>query len=134
MVSTLHFPQSLHEPRLKPYSLKMVQQLHLPNGRIVEYVIDGAPDGFPLVWCHGTPGACLPPPSLVTSCKAKGIKIISLSRAGYGGTTRKLGRRIVDSVADIRALNEHLGIERCVAAGWSGGGASRSICVPENTD
>lgn len=100
----------------------MSQQLHLPDGRIVEYLVSGAQDGFPLVWIHGTPGAYLPVPSLVAACEKKGIKVISLSRAGYGGSSRNKGRRVVDAVKDIQAVNEYLGIKRCLVGGWSGGG------------
>ncbi|RDW63709.1 hypothetical protein BP6252_11254 [Coleophoma cylindrospora] len=100
----------------------MAQQLNLPDGRNLDYLVSGAKDGFPLVWIHGTPGAYMPPPSLVTACEKKGIMVISFSRAGYGGSTRKQGRQIVDYVADTQALIDHLGVERCLVGGWSGGG------------
>lgn len=100
----------------------MAQQLHLPDGRIVDYLVSGAQDGFPLVWIHGTPGAYQPVPSLAAACKKKGVKVITLSRAGYGGSSRNQGRLIVDAVADIQAVNEHLGVDRCIVGGWSGGG------------
>ncbi|KAF8857505.1 putative valacyclovir hydrolase [Acephala macrosclerotiorum] len=107
----------------------MAQQLHLPEGRIVEYLVSGDLNGFPLVWIHGTPGAYLPVPSLVAACKKKGVKVISLSRAGYGGSSRNKGRRVVDAVADIQAVNKHLGIERCLVGGWSGGGPHALACA-----
>ncbi|CZR56699.1 uncharacterized protein PAC_06588 [Phialocephala subalpina] len=111
----------------------MAQQLHLPDGRIIEYLVSGDQDGFPLVWIHGTPGAYLPVPSLVTACKKKGIKIISLSRDGYGGSSRNKGRRVVDAVVGIQAVNEHLGIERCLVGGWSGGGPHALACAARLT-
>ena len=100
----------------------MAQQLQLPDGRIVEYLVSGDQDGFPLVWIHGTPGAYHPIPSLAAACKKKGVKVITLSRAGYGGSSRNKGSRVVDAVADIQAVNEHLGVKRCLVGGWSGGG------------
>jgi len=104
----------------------MAEQLTLPDGRIVEYLVSGAPDGFPFVWIHGTPGAYLPVPSLTTVCKSKGLKVITLSRAGYGGSSRRKGRSVVDAVDDIKAVNEHLGVGKCLVGGWSGGGELRS--------
>ena len=100
----------------------MAQQLHLPDGRIVQYLISGDPDGFPFVWIHGTPGAYQPVPGLTAVCKKKGVKVITLSRAGYGGSSRNRGRSVVDAVADLHALNEHLGVKQCFVGGWSGGG------------
>lgn len=101
---------------------KMAKQFTLPDGRILDYSVSGAPDGFPLVWLHGTPGAYTEIPSLVAGCEKKGLKLISFSRAGYGGSSRNKDRRIVDNTADVQALLEHLGHERCVVGGWSGGG------------
>jgi len=100
----------------------MAQQYKLADGRNVDYLVSGAKDGFPLVWIHGTPGAYTPLPSLTAICEKKGIRVITLSRAGYGGSTRKKGGQVVDVVADIQALNEHLGVDRCFVGGWSGGG------------
>ena len=100
----------------------MAQQFRLPDGRNVDYLISGAKDGFPLIWIHGTPGAYTPDSSLAAACEKKGLKLITLSRAGYGGSTRQRGRQVADIVPDIRALNTHLGLDRCVVGGWSGGG------------
>lgn len=100
----------------------MSRMLRLFDSRSLQYLVSGAENGFPLIWIHGTPGACLVSKILETTCQNKGIKVISLSRAGYGDSTRHLGRQVVSAVADIQALTQHLGIKRCVVAGWSGGG------------
>lgn len=100
----------------------MTHNLTLSDGRIVNYQIEGDPNGFPLVFIHGTPGAYPVLTSLAGLAKKKGIKIITQSRAGYGGSSRWKGRRIVDAVADIDAVLKHLGVTKCVVAGWSGGG------------
>jgi pimeloyl-ACP methyl ester carboxylesterase len=100
----------------------MAQQFELPDGRNIDYLVSGAKDGFPLVWIHGTPGAYITLSSLIAVCEQKGVKLITLSRPGYGGSTRKKGGQVVDTVADIQALIEHLGVERCFVGGWSGGG------------
>jgi pimeloyl-ACP methyl ester carboxylesterase len=85
------------------------------------FLISGAKDGFPIVWIHGTLGSYMPVPNLEAACEEKGLKVITISRAGFGGSTRKKGRPVVDVVADLQALNEHLGVERCFVGGWSGG-------------
>lgn len=98
-------------------------QLQLPDGRSLAYSLFGAPyGGVTLVWLHGTPSGSRPPTSIETAAKDRGVRIIAPSRPGYGGSTRSPGRRVVDVVADIQALNEHLGVKQCIVMGWSGGG------------
>jgi pimeloyl-ACP methyl ester carboxylesterase len=106
------------------------QQLQLPDGRNLDYCVNGPEDGIPLIFIHGTPGAGIPGPNLINACAKKGIKAIGFSRAGYGGSTRNKGRQVVDSVADIKSLLGHLGAKKCFVAGWSGGGMISSLPVP----
>jgi pimeloyl-ACP methyl ester carboxylesterase len=110
-------------------TVTMGLQFTLPDGRNVDYIISGAKDGFPLVWIHGTPSSCVPDPNIVAASGKKGVKVITLSRAGYGGSTRNKGRRIIDAVADIQHLLEHLEIKRFMVGGWSGGGRSIPISM-----
>ncbi|CAK7235076.1 hypothetical protein SBRCBS47491_009169 [Sporothrix bragantina] len=106
-----------------------VQHFTLPDSRTLAYHIYGAPNGFPLIWFHGTPAGAAPPPLLEKAAKEKGIKIIATSRPGFGDSTRHHGRKVIDVVADIQALNEHLGIKECLVAGWSGGGPHTLACA-----
>lgn len=98
------------------------KQFQLPDGRNLDYLVGGAPDGFPLVWIHGCPGAYIGDPGFFAVCKEKGVKVITFSRAGSGGSSRNKGRLVVDEVADIEALIGHLGVKECLVGGWSGGG------------
>ena len=100
----------------------IMETFTLPSGRKIDYLISGDPQGFPLLYLHGTPGAYPSLTSLSRACKTNKLKLISFSRSGYGGSTRHKGRKNVDIVDDAKALLEHLGHEKCVAAGWSGGG------------
>ena len=102
----------------------MAKQLILPDGRNLDYSILGASAGFPLIYIHGQPGSHIPPIGFDTTCGKKGLKCITFSRAGYGGSSRKKGRSVVDVVDDIEALKKHLGVNECFVAGWSGGGES----------
>ncbi|KAK7704428.1 hypothetical protein SLS64_008615 [Diaporthe eres] len=105
------------------------QVFNHPDGRKTEYLISGAQDGFPLIFIHGTPGSYTVGPKFSSTCEGKGIKLITLSRAGYGGSTRNKGRSVVDAVADIQALLEHLGVKKCVVGGKSGGGPHSLACA-----
>ncbi|CAK7271334.1 hypothetical protein SEPCBS57363_004566 [Sporothrix epigloea] len=106
-----------------------IQHLVLLDGRTLAYRIYGAANGFPLIWFHGTPAGIAPPPLLVKAAEENGVKIIAASRPGFGDSTRRHGRRVVDAVADIRALNEHLGVKEYLVAGWSGGGVLAALTI-----
>lgn len=109
------------------------QVLTHADGRKTDYLVSGAEDGFPLVFIHGTPGSYTVGSKLSSTCKRKGIKLITLSRAGYGGSSRKLGRQVVDAVADIHELLEHLGVKKCIVGGKSGGGEYPNLPVAIRT-
>ena len=96
--------------------------LTLPDGRQLAYAEWGDPDGRPIVTCHGTPGCRLnrhPNQELVRST---GARVIAFDRPGYGRSTRRPGRRVVDVVEDVVRLVDHLGLEKFAVAGGSGGG------------
>lgn len=96
--------------------------LTLPDGRALEYVVSGPQDGLALVFIHGTPGSAVQNPAMAEACRRRGLRLVTISRAGYAGSSRRPGRVAVDVVADVRSLLDHLGIDRCVVGGWSGGG------------
>jgi len=106
----------------------MTEHLELPDGRRLEYDVTGPKDGAVLVFHHGTPGSRLQPRGLQGAAHRHGMRVISTSRPGYGASTRNPGRSVCDVVADTRRLLDHLGIERCVVAGWSGGGPHALAC------
>lgn len=100
----------------------MAQQLTLSDGRNLDYAVYGAKNGFPLIWCHGTPSAYPAIPALARACEKKDVTLITFSRSGYGGSTRRKGRTVLDDADDVRALLQHLGHSKFAVGGWSGGG------------
>jgi pimeloyl-ACP methyl ester carboxylesterase len=54
--------------------------------------------------------------------------VVKASRPGYANSTRLPGRSVVEVVGDSEALLDVLGIDRCVVAGWSGGGPHALAC------
>ncbi len=97
-------------------------RIDLPDGRRLELAVSGPADGLALVFHHGTPGARTPMRAIERAAHARGLRLVTFSRAGYGGSTRREGRRVVDVVDDLAALLVALDAERCLVAGWSGGG------------
>lgn len=94
----------------------------LADGRALDIEVTGPDGGVPLLFHHGTPGAVTQLRAMRRAVHARGLRLVTYSRAGYGSSARRLGRRIVDVVEDVAAILDHLAAARCVVAGWSGGG------------
>jgi pimeloyl-ACP methyl ester carboxylesterase len=105
-----------------------VEQVQLPDGRRLDVRISGPADALPLVFHHGTPGAATPIRALERAVHARGLRLVTTSRPGYGNSTRQPGRSVVDVVADTDAVLAALGAERCLTMGWSGGGPHALAC------
>lgn len=96
--------------------------ISLPDGRGLDFQVSGPTDGVPMLFHHGTPGSVVPVRSLARAAAARGLRLVTYSRAGYGASARNRGRTVADVVPDVEAVLDHLGADRCVVAGWSGGG------------
>ena len=57
------------------------------------------------------------------------LRFVTSSRPGYGSSTRQPGRSVVAVVADTAAVLASIGAERCLVAGWSGGGPHALACA-----
>ncbi len=105
-----------------------LDQLRLPDGRLLDVQVSGPTGAVPLVFHHGTPGAATPIRALERATHARGLRLVTTSRPGYGGSSRQTGRAVVDVVADTASVLQALGAERCLVAGWSGGGPHALAC------
>jgi pimeloyl-ACP methyl ester carboxylesterase len=103
-------------------------RLVLSDGRELEYLVSGPPNGVPLVFHHGTPGALTPIRAVERAAHARGLRLVSTSRPGYGGSTRQPNRSVADVVVDIAEVLDALDADRCLIAGWSGGGPHALAC------
>ena len=106
-----------------------INRLVLADGRALDYRVNGPEDALPLVFHHGTPGSATPLRVLERAARARGWRVVQISRPGYGGSTRKQGRSVVDVVPDVEAVLDTLGAAECVVAGWSGGGPHSLACA-----
>jgi pimeloyl-ACP methyl ester carboxylesterase len=92
------------------------------DGRTLTIAECGDPDGFPVFLLHGTPGSRFVGGANADVYASVGARVITYDRPGYGGSDRFRGRRVVDSVADVSAIADSLGIERFAVTGGSWGG------------
>ena len=97
-------------------------QVPTRDGRLLDVWLAGPPDGTPFLYNSGTPGNGLPYPWHVDRLAERGMRYISITRPGYGSSTRREGRRVVDVVDDALTVLDELGIDRTFVGGWSGGG------------
>src|SRR5262245_29278461 len=93
------------------------------DGRIVGFADYGSPSATAVVWCHGGPGSRLGPSFVADPAARAGLRLIGIDRPGYGRSTPQPGRTIGGWVPDALAVLDHLRIDRCLALGFSTGGA-----------
>ncbi|MEO8828981.1 alpha/beta fold hydrolase [Lapillicoccus sp.] len=96
--------------------------LDLPDGRQLDVLVSGPDHAVPFVFHHGTPGSVLQTRVMRAATLEHGMRLVTFARPGYGASSRLPGRRVVDVAADVEIVLDHLGAERAVVAGWSGGG------------
>jgi pimeloyl-ACP methyl ester carboxylesterase len=107
------------------------QTLTVPSadGRDLDVVLDGPPDGDVLVFHSGTPSGAVSFPFLTGPAAARGLRTVSWSRPGYGTSTSLPGRTVASVTADTETVLGHLGAESFVTVGWSGGGPHALACA-----
>jgi pimeloyl-ACP methyl ester carboxylesterase len=101
----------------------------LPDGRKLEVRTAGPEDGEILLFHHGAPGAGLPFTPMVEAAAAKGLRTVMYSRPGYGTSTPKPGRKVIDAAADAARVMEAVGAATFRTIGWSGGGPHALACA-----
>jgi pimeloyl-ACP methyl ester carboxylesterase len=103
------------------------------DGRTLEVLLGGSPDGFPLVFHHGTPSGAVPDPNLERAATERNLRVIAYSRPGYGGSSPRSDgattATVAEDAADVATILDHLGYEQFVTLGWSGGGPRSLACA-----
>ena len=94
----------------------------LRDGRALAVAVSGPPDGVPLLYHHGTPGCLLQPAASRAQCEERRLRLVTYTRAGGEGSTRRPGRTVADVATDMEDLLDALEVPRCIVAGKSGGG------------
>ena len=96
-------------------------RLRLADGRQLGWAEFGAGNGTPLLYCHGTPGCRLEAGLAATAAARLGLRLIAADRPGFGLSTPAPGRELNDVARDLEELCDHLGLERLLLLGVSGG-------------
>lgn len=100
-----------------------------PDGRDLEVVRHTGTAALALVFHGGTPTAATELPLIAAAAASHGWPVVTWSRPGYAGSTPHPGRSVADVTADTVAVLDHLGVDRFVTLGWSGGGPHALACA-----
>jgi pimeloyl-ACP methyl ester carboxylesterase len=93
------------------------------EGRRLGFASFGTPDGRPLFWMHGTPGARrqIPVEARVLA-EQHDLRIIGIDRPGIGSSTAHVYPDVLDWTNDLEIVADTLGIDTFHVIGLSGGG------------
>jgi pimeloyl-ACP methyl ester carboxylesterase len=109
------------------------QLMETTDGRRLEFLTGGQGDGFPLLFHGGTPSAVVAYPPLWEAAARAGLRLVTISRPGYGASTPRTVTAapptMLDDAADAVAVLDHLGFDDFVTLGWSGGGPRSLACA-----
>ena len=94
----------------------------LPDGRVIEYWDGGDPDGRAMVMHPGTPETRVMGKWGHGAAVSAGVRLVSVNRPGYGGSTPTAEVGLLGTGRDTAALATHLGFEEYAVFGLSGGG------------
>ena len=108
-----------------------VREAHivLCGGRELAYADLGRPGGPCVFFFHGAPMSRLHLVPLEEQFAARGLRVISPDRPGYGRSSPQPGRSLSDWPADVTGLADALGLDRFLVAGHSSGGAYAVACA-----
>jgi pimeloyl-ACP methyl ester carboxylesterase len=106
-------------------------EISTPDGRSVRFYDTGVigESGLTLFWHHGTPqtGRILEP--VAVPAADRGIRVVSVARPSYEGSTTIAGRSVADASADVLRVADSLGIDGFISVGASGGGPHALGCA-----
>jgi len=99
------------------------------DGRVLQIVEAGKPDGVPVLVHNGTPGSRLLYQPWIDDALSRGIRLISYDRPGYGGSTPQPGRAVASAAVDVATIARELDLSRLLVWGISGGGPHALACA-----
>lgn len=99
------------------------------DGRNLHVYEGGDPGGFPVIVHHGTPASGRLFGPHAEDAGRRGIRLIGYDRPGYGNSTLRPGRSVVDVTSDVGEIADALALDRFATWGVSGGGPHALACA-----
>ncbi|KAJ5083753.1 hypothetical protein N7456_013180 [Penicillium angulare] len=118
----------LQDPSRRP---ELEQTVTLADGRSLGYAEFGSfdVDAIPLFFLHGRPGSRLHAAWFDEAAYDMNVRIIAVDRPGFGTSTQKYNRKVLDWPADLSEMAKLLGIEQYYIIGYSAGGPYALACA-----
>jgi pimeloyl-ACP methyl ester carboxylesterase len=129
-------PEPVQKRRRKMTAAGRDQSLERSDGRRVAWCEFGDSGGWPLLYCHGTPGSRFEAALFARAAAARRVRLIALDRPGYGDTSPLPARALGEETADVAAVLDSLGLSCVDVLGFSGGGPHAmafAACSPDRT-
>ena len=107
----------------------------LPDGRKLAYAEFGKPDGYPVLYFHGSPGSRLDPLLLGDEIFSHfGLHVIAPDRPGIGQSDFQTNRGFSDWPNDVVFLADEVGLKQFSVLGTSGGCGYAAVCAAKIPD
>ena len=106
-----------------------MDHIDLSDGRRLDIRVTGPDDGSVLVFHHGTPGSASGYRIVEEPAHERGLRVVWMSRPGYGDSSRQRRRSVVDVVSDTAEVLDALGVHTCLVGGGSSGGPHALACA-----
>ena len=108
---------------------KLNQTIQLKDGRNLGFSESGDLNGTPYICFHGQPGSRYE--VLIQGDKPKklGLHVFCVERPGIGLSDFQPKRKLLDWPDDIVQLADHLGLDKFIVGGGSGGGPYAAVCA-----
>src|SRR5204863_10190217 len=98
-------------------------RVEVREGRKLGLAEFGPPDGRPILWLHGTPGARRQiPEEARVAAEEVGVRFVGVDRPGTGLSTSHLYGNLVEFMGDLEILLDDLGFADLPVLAPSGGG------------
>jgi pimeloyl-ACP methyl ester carboxylesterase len=107
----------------------MERAVRTPDGRTLAVEDAGDPAGRVVLVHGGSPNSRHLYGPAVSDAAARGLRLVSYDRPGYGGSTPQPGHSVADCAGDVRAICAALEIDRLAVWGISGGGPYALACA-----
>ncbi len=106
-----------------------VKEVKLKDNRVISYMEFGDPNGTPMFLFHGWPTSALAGSPNHQAALKTHIRLICPERPGYGASTLKPERTMLDWANDVAEIAEQLGFTTFSVLGVSGGGPYALACA-----